>query len=77
MMLDIYLNSGPPAPISFEHRRLSALALNRKFVASELRPLLKKMMYKLVTLQGLTPAEVEVLDKAEISLYQAVEEKIA
>lgn len=77
MMLDIYLNSGPPALISAEHWRLSGLALNQQAVSAELRPLLKKMMYKLITLQGLTSAEIDVLDKAEISLYRLREEKLA
>lgn len=72
-MLDIYIDSGPPGIISYSHRRLSKIALSGAVVDNDLKQSLRNMLFKLATLQGVSQADVKVLNKIE-RLYSSTEE---
>lgn len=72
-MLDIYIDSGPPGTISPSHRRLSRVALSVVVADNDLKRSLKNMLFKLATLQGVSQADVKVLNKIE-HLYSSTEE---
>lgn len=77
-MISIYDYKGPPATISLNHRRLSqAVELDVPPLSADQWLKVQQLAYKLITLQGFLPAELQLLDQIEFDVHQLTGRKTA